>query len=656
MPGLSASGLGSGLDVNSLVTQLMAVERQPVTALNTREASYQAKLSAYGTLQSVLASFQGTMNSLNTTGAYKAAKAGIADTTVAQVSANGTAQAGSYSIEVQALAQAQKLKSTTFTNTTDSVGTGTLTIQFGTYSGGSFTANAAKAAQTISLASGSNSLAGVRDAINAANIGVSASILNDGSTNRLVITSGEAGAANALKISVADDDNDNTDAAGLSRLAYDASTGGTTNLTQSVPAQNSLMVIDGISVSKATNTVFDAIQGVTLTLAKTNIGTPTTLTVSKDNSAAVTAAANFVNAWNSANTTLSGLGAYNATTKQGAVLQGDATLLSIRSRLRSLVNTPLVPAAGGVVTLSDAGIGFQTDGTLRLDLAKLQKVLDDPAKDIAALFAAVGKTSDSLMSFSFATSVVPPGNYDLAVSRLATHGFAAADTAAGLTITGGSNDVLDLGVDGKAVSITIGAGNYTAGTLAAELQSRINGNSTLSAAGSAVTVSQSGGVLTITSNRYGSASTVAVTGGSALGGLFGTAASTAGLDVAGTIGGITATGVGQLMSANNINLTVAGGATGNRGTLTFGRGFANQISSMIDGIVGSGSLIAGRIEGINTTIKDIGSRRAALNLRLAETEKRYRDQFTALDSMMARMNSTSTYLTQQLASLNSNNR
>jgi flagellar hook-associated protein 2 len=147
---------------------------------------------------------------------------------------------------------------------------------------------------------------------------------------------------------------------------------------------------------------------------------------------------------------------------------------------------------------------------------------------------------------------------------------------------------------------------------------------------------------------------VDITGGNASSGLFGTAASTAGLDVAGSIGGIAATGIGQVMTANNINLTVAGGATGSRGTLTFGRGFANQISTMIDGLVGNDSLISGRLDGINTSIKDIGTRRDALNLRLVDIEKRYRAQFTALDTMMSQMNSTSTYLTQQLAAIAAN--
>jgi len=651
---ISAPGLGSGIDVNGLVSKLMAVESQPLQTLNVKEAGYQAKLSAYGSIKGALAQLQTTMNALNSSSAYQAVRASLADATIAQASTGSTAQAGSYSVEVQALAYAQKLKSTTFSDTSDNLGSGTLTIQFGTYSGGSFSANPDKAAQTIDIAAGSSSLAGVRDAINAANVGISASLVNDGSNYRLVLASNDAGTANALKISVADEDGLNTDALGLSRLAYDAATGGTVNMTQTVAAQNSLVVVDGISVSKPTNTVTDAVQGVTLTLAKTNNGSATTLTVTRDKSAAINATTKFVDAWNGVSAGLKSLGAYDAQAQRGAVLQGDATLRSIQNQLRSLVNTPLSPAAGGIATLSDAGISFKADGTLKLDSAKLQKVLDDPTKDLSALFAAVGKPNDSLVKYTSAGSNVTPGSYDVQVTALATRGSAVGGAVAGLTITAGINDTLLLTIDGQAASITLGTGVYTASSLNAELQSRINGISALTAAGSAVTASQSGGVLTITSNRYGSASAVTIDGGNAAVGLLGTAVSTAGIDVAGSIGGVSATGSGQTLSAMDINLRVLGGATGSRGTFIFGRGYAGQISSLLDGIVGSTGPLTSRLNGINSSIKQIGNRRDATNRHLVEVEKAYRAQFNAMDRLVARMNSTSSYLTQQLAALNNN--
>ncbi len=648
---LASTGVGSGLDVATIVSKLMAVEQQPLTALNTKETGIQAKISAYGTINSSLSSLQSAMSALTVPSNFNAVKASIGDTTVIAGTASSSAQPGNFSIEVTALAQAQKLTSTGFAATTDTVGSGSITFQFGTYTAGAFTSNAIKPAQTVTIAAGSSSLSGVRDAINSANIGVTASIVNDGSTNRLVLTSTDTGSANALKITVSDDDAANIDAAGLSRLAYDASTGGTANMTQSVAARNSQMVVDGMTISKPTNTVSDAVPSVTLNLLKTNVGTPTTLIVTKDQSAASTAVANFVKSWNSTSSALRALGAYNTTTKTGAVLQGDSTLLSIQSRLRNLINKPLSPPVAGLSTLNDIGVSFQTDGTLTVNQTKLNAVLTDGSKDISTLFATVGKPTDSLISFSSATAAVPPGTYAVAVTKLATTGTMSGNTAAGLTISPGVNDTLDLTVDGLAASITISAGTYTATALAAELQSRINGASALSAKGSAVTVSKAAGVLTLTSNRYGSASNVSVSDGATATSLFGSASGTTGADVEGSIDGTSVVGSGQSLTAANITLKVAGGSLGSRGTVTYGQGYASQIGALLTGLIGSGGPLDTRVSGLNISVKDIGKRRDTLNLHLVDVEKRYRAQFTALDSAIASMNSTSSYLTQQLTAL-----
>ncbi|RIK14643.1 MAG: flagellar hook protein FliD, partial [Anaerolineae bacterium] len=190
---LSSPGIGSGLDVNGLVSQLMALEQRPLTLLNTKEAKLQAQLSAFGSLKGALSSFQSSVAALATPARFTAVKASVADGTVFSASAAPGAAAGSHSIEVQTLAQAQKLRSDVFAATGDSLGSGTLTIQFGTYSGGSFTLNPDKAAQTITIGSDKATLSGVRDAINAADAGVSASIVNDGTGYRLVVASKDAG-------------------------------------------------------------------------------------------------------------------------------------------------------------------------------------------------------------------------------------------------------------------------------------------------------------------------------------------------------------------------------------------------------------------------------------------------------------------------------
>lgn len=655
---LSSPGIGSNLDVNGIITQLMALEGRSVTALNTKEASYQAKLTAYGSLKGALSSFQSAVQALSTPAKFTANKASVADAAVVSASAGSSAAAGSYGIEVTALAQAQKLKtSSTFTAASTTLGSGTLTIRFGSYSAGVFTANADKDSETITIAAGQNSLAGVRDAINAADAGVSASIVNDGSGNRLVISSRDSGSANALKITAADDDGNHTDNAGLSQLIYDASTGGTSNLSQTQAAQNATAIIDGITVSKASNSFSDVIEGVTLTLLKTNTGSPTTLTVARDTASIKSAVESFVKAYNDASKVLKDLSAYDATTKRGAVLQGDSTVRSVQSQLRAVLNGALATAGGGLTTLSDIGVSFQKNGTLTLDSTKLQAVMDDPAKDISTLFAAVGKPTDSLVAFAASTADTKAGNYAVNITQVATQGKAVGAVTLGgsTTITTGVDDTLTVSIDGTSATITLAAGSYTPAQMATEIQSKINGASALSSAGITIAASQTAGVLTLTSNRYGSSSTATVTGGTAQTALLGTTTDTAGVNVAGTIGGFGATGSGQTLTGTGdtagLQLTVTGGATGDRGTVMFAQGYAYQLNELIGNLLDSDGILAGRTDGIGRSVKDIESRRTALQLRLNLIEKRYRAQFTALDTLISSMTKTSSFLSQQLDNL-----
>lgn len=651
---LSSPGIGSGLDVNGLVTQLMKAESQPLTALDAKEAKQQTRLTAFGTLKGALSSFQSNLVALSDPAKFTAITAGFSDTSLANASATSSAATGSHSVEIQTLAQSHKLKSTVFATTSSAVGSGTLTIQFGTYSGGAFTLNPDKAAQSITISSGNSSLSGIRDAINQANAGVSASIVNDGTGNRLVIASQDTGLSNALKITATDIDGNNTDNAGLSQLVYDASTGGTTNLTQTIAASNATLVVDGISISKASNNITDAIDGVTLNLLKANPGTTSTLNLSRDTASIQNAVSSFVKGFNDLNKTIVSLSKYDAGTKQASILTGDSTVRSIQTRIRNAISDPLTTAGGGLSLLSEVGISFQSDGTLQLDSTKLSKALSDPTKDISTLFSSVGKTSDSLVSFTSAKSDTVNGKYSLNVSRVATQGSAVGDTAAALTISDGVNNSLNLTVDGVSANITLAAGTYTATSLAAEIQSKINGASAVSSAGIKVTVSESSGKLAVASNRYGSASTVSITGGNGKSDLFGTPVETAGVDVAGTINGITATGSGQTLTgaadSSGLVLKVTGGSTGARGEIDFAHGFAAKLNKLVGEML-DGRLIDSRIDGINSTIKDIGAQRDSLNQRLADTEKRIRAQFTALDTTIASMTQTSNFLQQQLSRL-----
>jgi len=658
---VSAPGIGSGLDVNGIVSQLMAAERQPLTALIKQEAVYTQKLSAFGQVRGALASFQSALQDLGSGSKFQALSATASDATVLSASASGTATPGSYQIEVSQLAQQQKLASSGYATTDAVVGSGTLTIQFGTYDSGlnSFTANADKATKSIAIDPANNTLAGIRDSINAANAGVTATIVNDGSTagNRLVLTSADSGAANSLKISVTDDDGNGLDGSGLSALAYDptAAAGSGKNLGQVAAAQDALLKIDGIAVKQSTNTVKNAIDGVTLNLAQTNVGKALTLTVSRDTKTITDAVQAFVNAYNNTNGTIKKLTAFNGPGAQNGILLGDSTARTIQTQMRGLLNTS-VDSGGALTTLSQIGVSFGKDGTLSLDSAKLNTAIDTNFDGIAALFAKAGKTTDSLVSYSASTGKTQPGSYAVNITQLATRGATQGSQIANLTVTAGVNDQLDLTVDGQIVSVTLATATYaSADALAAEIQSKINGET--GTAGS-VQVTQSGGVLSIASTRYGSTSQAAVTGGSGMASLLGgSPVISSGVDVAGTINGTTATGSGQTLTGaigvatEGLALRIAGGALGARGSVTFSQGYAYQLGQYLDAVLGDDGSLKARTNGIDSSIKSLDQRQLQLEARLVQTEKRYRAQFTALDAMLSSMNSTSSFLTQQLASL-----
>jgi flagellar hook-associated protein 2 len=652
---ISSPGLGSGLDVNSIVSQLMTLEQRPLTTLDTKEAQYQAQLSAYGSLKGALSTFQSAVASLATPAKFSTINASVADSSVATVSASTAADA-TYSLEVQTLAKAHKLKSTTFDATSTAVGTGSISLSFGTYDHDTFTLNPDKATATIPISAGQGSLAGIRDAINNANVGVTASIVNDGTGYRLTVSSKDTGLANALRITVDDDDGVDTDMSGLSQLAYDGRTlSGVTNLTQTVPAQNATALIDGIQISKASNVLTDVVEGATITLLKENTPSATTLTLAHDTASVQASVQTFIKAYNDLNKTITDLSKYDAVNKKASTLTGDSAVRSVQTQLRGAFNTALSTAGGGLRTLSDIGITFQTDGTLKLDSTKLQTVLSDPTKDVSTLFAAVGKPTDSLVSFVGSTIDTKNGVDDVVINRLATQGKTVGGGAAALTINAGLNDTLALNVDGVAATVTLAAGVYTPASLAAEIQSKVNGVSALSGNNVKVLVTQSAGVLTITSSRYGSASAVTLTGGSAKTDLFGAQTETAGVDVSGTIGGVPATGSGQTLTgtgnAAGLAIGVTGGGIGARGTISFSRGYAYELDKLVAGMLDTDSVIDSRVEGLNSSIKDLETRRTAMQARLDQVEQRYRDQFTALDVAMSNMQTTSNSLKKHLASL-----
>ena len=669
---LASPGIGSNLDVNSIVTQLMAVEQKPLAALATKEVSIQSEISAYGTVRGALAGLQSAVQGLSDASKFQIGKSASSSANdVLAATATSDAVNGSFAVEVSKLAQAQRLASAGVASSTAVVGNGTLTIDFGTisggtfnstsgqYSGASFTSNG-NGAKTISIDASNNSLEGIRDAINKAGIGVSASIVNDGSNTpyRLALSVANAGSSNSLKISVSGDP------ALSALLANDPS--GTQNLQETATAQNSELKINGIAISKSSTVIADAIQGVTLNLSKTNVGSPATVTVSSSNSAIGNAVSAFVKAYNDAKKTLDSVTAYDGssakaggTVGKSGPLQGDATIRRMQYQIRQMFSTQVTGVDSNYNSLAKVGVAFQKDGTLSLDNTKFQKAVDASYGNVLALFAATGNASDSLVKYNSSTTATKAGQYDINISALASKGsLAGSAVTTGLTITAGSNDTLGVTLNGVSSSVTLEAKTYASvDALAAEIQTKINGNSAFS--GSSVAIAASGNAasftLAATSNLYGSTSNFSVSGNAAS--LFGASpVTTAGVDVTGTIGGNSATGTAQKLMGNSgasdgLAVNVTGGAVGDRGSISFSRGFASQLDGLLSDFLGSKGLIASRTDGLNASIKGIGVQRDKLNQRLADTEKRYREQFTALDVTLGQLSRTQSYMTQQLAAL-----
>ncbi len=380
MATISSGGIGSGLPVESLVTQLMAVEKQPLNAIDSKEAAFQAKLTAFGTMKSALATLQTAARALSTPAQLAPLKSSVANPTVLNVTAGPGATAATYNIEVKSLADSQKLKTSVgYATPADVVGTGNITLDFGSYDGaGHFTADPARTTKTITIDAAHNTLSGIKDAINASNSGVTASIINDGTSNYLALSSTATGAKNAMRI-VADP--------ALAALDYSGADG-ISNMAQTVSAKDAQIVVDTVPISKASNTITDAIEGVTLNLTDTTAaGVTTKLTLSPDTAVVKTAVETFVKAYNDATKSMADLSAYDMATGKGAVLNGDSTVRTIQTQLRSLLSSPIPGAPAGSASLPDIGISAQKDGSIAIDSLKLGKALADPTKNFAALFA-----------------------------------------------------------------------------------------------------------------------------------------------------------------------------------------------------------------------------------------------------------------------------
>ena len=383
----------SGIDVSSIVSQLMTLEQRPLTVLAQKEAGFQARISALGSLKGVISSLQTAAGNLvpvsgtTATQKFSVFKTTVGDATIASATSSSSAVAGSYSLEVTQLAKQHGIMTATgaatpFSGIGGTLTTGgTLTIRLDTQAG---SATPSKTTN-VSIADGATPEA-IRDAINQASAGISALVINGVDGKQLILTGDTAGSNQFIKLS------------GVAGLAYDPNATpvpATDPFVQSQSAQGSSFKLNGIAVTATTNSVTTAIDGITLSLLKgpeapaTSLST--TVTISKDNSSLTTGINALVKALNDFNSTASSLGSYNATTKVAGALNGESTLRSAQNAFRTLLGkVPSELAGASLQRLSDIGVSLQKDGKLAVDATKLSAAVASDFTGVANLVAAYG--------------------------------------------------------------------------------------------------------------------------------------------------------------------------------------------------------------------------------------------------------------------------
>jgi len=380
---MTISASSGAIDVSSIVSQLMQVESQPLTQLQQKETDTKSKLTAYGQVQSAVSSLQTAVQALRLNSTFTASKASATGSAASAVAGTG-ATPGNYSVSVTTLARAQSTASAALSSTAN-VGTGTLTIS---------SADGTSTLASLNIgASGSATLADVRDAINGANIAVRASLVNDGGNVRLVLTSSQTGAANGFQVS----------SSGLTGVSF----------TTTQPPQDASYSINGLPLTASTNTITDAIPGVTLSLTQQPpAGSPTGTTADSeisvvlDTDAVASSVQSFITAYNNVDSTIKNLTAYDPSTQTAAVLNGESTLRYLQQQVRSLVGGVSTNAsAGSLQYLSQVGVSFQSDGSLALDSTKLSAALTSNPSQVAALFTTSAPSTSPSSANGFAVQL-----------------------------------------------------------------------------------------------------------------------------------------------------------------------------------------------------------------------------------------------------------
>ena len=498
---------GSGLNITQIVDSLVEAEKAP------QESQIQNKIDNRNTSISAIAEIKSSLSKLSSaltklTGNTSLNVSSTSTAVSASITDPSSAVAINSSVTVTTLAKGQTLAFEDYTSSTSLVGAGSLVLERGDWSSGSFVASATQASTTLTATS-TDTLESLKDKINALDYGVVASVLGAGDdTFTLVLKSGD-GKKNALRIT----STENPSGSGLSTI--DNTT--TNSSKQKVAGTDAAITVDGISLTRSSNTINDLFTGYSINLlASTIVGstdTPAILSGSVNTSDATTNLQSFVTAVNEARTLLNNKTFRGSSNKDSGELSDDPIINSVKKRINSLTSNSLSGFGVNGVYLSNLGVRTEKNGLLSLNTTVLKTELKTNPGSLDAIFNSMYSASSSLLSVSGGSSKPPiAGSYTFAMTAYVSGnvaGLKSNDTTPNVT---SSNNTIQLTVDGTTSgTITVPDAHYTSeSALATAIQTAVNTDSTLSAAGKSIVVTHANGNYSVSSSSTGSSTSVVV--------------------------------------------------------------------------------------------------------------------------------------------------
>jgi flagellar capping protein FliD len=528
MAAIESLGLGSGVLTNDLVDKIVGAEREASDSrLDREEKILDARITGYGEIKSLVSTLQVASSALSSPSTAGSTTSSSSDESILTTNASILATPGTYSIEVLNTAKAHSVVTDAYSSIDEIIGTGEIQITFGeiTYDGAdnflSQDIDPTKGGSPITIDDSNKTLGGLREAINNAGIGAKASIINDGSGYRLVVTSEGTGAKNSMRIMTLDDAGA-VATTGLSSLAYNEVQSGAGTLTQTAKGEDALLRANGLNITRESNSIEEVVPGVTINLLSADVGKPISIVVAPDTAGIQEKIQDFVNAYNEFKKFSDDLTSYNSDTDQAGLLLGDSTIRGIQSQIRSMISQPIAGLSGTKYrSLTELGVNTDraNDFLLDFDPSVFSKAMREERDSVVSILAKSGDAQDAQIRYVNDSINTQPGTYDIEVTQLATQAVYNGGSVSGLdfsspVVIDDSNNNFTINLNGKNEAITLTSGSYDTGeALAKQIGFQINSNETYKKFSYNATVEYdvTANNFSITSNKYGEDSKISFT-------------------------------------------------------------------------------------------------------------------------------------------------